>query len=224
MIHLSPVASADHLSGKEGWNVAYTAGGKLESNFHTDEYSDSIKGLQPGDDITFSITLKNENAQDADWYMTNKVIHSLEDESKFESSGGAYTYVLTYTSPSQTRVLFSSDTVGGEGEHPSGVGLHGATNALKDYFYLDTLKHGETAQVTLKVALEGESQGNRYQDTLADLTMNFAVTPHGSDTVRTVVNTGDDAQLFPLYLAMMLSGAGILVLTMLKTRQRRSEH
>ena len=64
MIHLSPVASADHLSGKEGWNVAYTAGGKLESNFHTDEYSDSIKGLQPGDDITFSITLKNENAQE----------------------------------------------------------------------------------------------------------------------------------------------------------------
>ena len=76
------------------------------------------------------------------------------------------------------QTLFDSDTVGGENGttvEETLEGLHGATSALKDFFYLDTVNNGEGGIITLEVALDGETQGNSYQDTLADLQMNFAV-------------------------------------------------
>lgn len=57
-------------------------------------------------------------------------------------------------------------------------GLHEATSSLKVYFLLGTLERGQSGQVTLNVGLDGETQGNSYQDTLANLTMNFAVERH----------------------------------------------
>ena len=47
--------SAEHYYGKEGWNVTFSADGSLQSNFQTSEYNDPIKGLEPGDDITFTV-------------------------------------------------------------------------------------------------------------------------------------------------------------------------
>ena len=40
---------------------------------------------------------------------------------------------------------------------------------------LDTLAKGDKGRITLEVELDGETQGNDYQNTLADLQMNFAV-------------------------------------------------
>lgn len=214
-------ASAEHREGKEGWKVTYTRAGELESNFHTEEYNDPVSGLQPGDDITFTVTLTNENEETADWYMTNEVLHSLEDRSQSAARGGAYSYTLTYKGPTGERELYSSDTVGGEEASPAGVGLHEATSALKDYFYLDTLETGQTAQVRLNVALEGESQGNGYQDTLADLQMNFAVQTRQNKVQTTAVQTGDRQRLVPLYIGMLVSGAGLLVLGIKDIRGHR---
>lgn len=218
-------AYAEHLTGASGWKVTYTTKGTMDSNFRTKDYNDPVKGLQPGDDITFTVTLKNENSADTDWYMTNEVLHSLEDRSKdTATAGGAYTYTLIYTSPKgTTRTLYDSDTVGGENVSAAGEGLHEATSALKDYFYLDTLKANETATVTLTVALDGETQGNDYQDTLADLQMNFAVEAKGSSTRANVVKTGDEMRLFPLYVVMVLSGLLFLYLAIDSLRQRRKE-
>ena len=217
LLSLSATAFAEHFDGQAGWTVTYTADGRMASNFHTKDYNDPLKGLQPGDDMTLTVTLVSENAQRADWYMTNEVLHSLEDRSKSGSSGGAYTYTLTYIGPSQTRVLYDSDTVGGDSVSSEGAGLHEATSALKDYFYLDSLGAGQTAKVVLTVALDGESQGNRYQDTMADLQMNFAVEQRNRYTVK----TGDDTNLTPLYVVALLSGVGVLVLGIRDLRVRK---
>ena len=220
----APAARAEHLTGKDGWTVTFSGDSKLKSNFRTADYNDPVAGLQPGDDITFTVTLRSENEQTADWYMTNEVLHSLEDRSKSGSSGGAYSYTLTYEGPTQTRVLFDSDTVGGEDVSAAGEGLHEATSALKDYFFLDTLAKGQNARVTLRVALDGESQGNRYQDTLADLRMNFAVQIREAVVKTASARTGDAAPRLALFLAMAVSGAALLALEARKLGRKKGKH
>ena len=70
---------ADTIYGKDTWNVYFTADDKMESSFKSSEMTDSISGMQPGDTAIFTVTLGNQNETTTDWYMTNKVLHSLED-------------------------------------------------------------------------------------------------------------------------------------------------
>ena len=103
------IAQAETLYGESGWQVSFTEEEMLESNFGASDLDDAISGLQPGDNIIFTLHLKNEHKEAADWYMTNKVLYSLEDRSANSgTSGGAYTYVLTYIDKDKKeQVLFS---------------------------------------------------------------------------------------------------------------------
>lgn len=176
-------AQAETFYGGDNWNVSFTSEKAMSSSFSTADINDVVGGMQPGDNVIITLNLKNENPTSTDWYMQNEVLYSLEDRSaNSQTGGGAYTYRLIYTDKDgEVNVLFDSDTVGGElGETVNDTisrmeGLHGATSALKDYFYLDTIHNGEGGTITLEVALDGETQGNHYQDTLADLQMEFAV-------------------------------------------------
>lgn len=181
-------ASRAETLGAE-WNVSFTADNKMESDYTASDLSTAVYGMQPGDSIVITLNLKNNNASAANWYMTNRVLQSLE-ESGTGASGGAYEYELTYTDPEGAEeILFTSDTVGGENSGDR-IGLHGATSGLEDYFYLDTLAPGRRGVITLRVALDGETQGNDYQNTLASLQMNFAVdtTTQYTETVTEVVD------------------------------------
>jgi hypothetical protein len=215
LLALSPCVYAEHFQGDPDWRVAFTTGKEMESNFKTADLDEAVSGLQPGDDITFTLALENQYGETTDWWMTNEVLYSLEDRSQNSATGGgAYTYLLTYTDKSgSTNTLFSSDTVGGDTVDQAGEGLHEATDALEDYFYLDTLSSGQQGTITLTVALEGETQGNDYQDTLADLQMNFAVELRTATTAKPeIVKTGDDSHLLFYMVAMGLSGLVLLVL------------
>lgn len=175
-----PIAAYGETSyGSSDWNVSFTADNKMQSTFRSSDLDEVIYGIQPGDNVIIELELKNENPETTDWYMTNEILYSLEDRSANSgTNGGAYTYKLTYTDKDgEENPLFDSDTVGGEGSEESGAGegLHQATNALEEYLYLDTLAKGDKGHITLEVALDGETQGNDYQNTLADLQMNFAV-------------------------------------------------
>ncbi len=175
-----PAAAYGETSyGSSDWNVFFTEDNKMESTFRSADLDEVIYGMQPGDNVIIELQLKNKNPRTTDWYMTNEILYSLEDRSaNAGTNGGAYTYKLTYTDKNgEENILFDSDTVGGEGSGESGAGegLHQATNALEEYLYLDTLAEGGKGHITLEVALDGETQGNDYQDTLADLQMNFAV-------------------------------------------------
>ena len=109
-------------------------------------------------------------------------------------------------------------TVGGEGV--GNQGLTAATSALKDYFVLGNLKKGESAKVTLYVMLDGETQGNTYQDTLADLDMRFAVEIVPS---RDVVKTGDETEILPYVIGALVSGALLMVIAVARVKTRKKE-
>ena len=225
-------ARAETLTSER--NISFTSDNKLSEDRSAADMNSAVYELQPGDDITITLNLKNDNASAANWYMTNEVLYSLEDRSANSATGGgAYTYKLAYTAPDGTVTsLFDSDTVGGEGASGAGEGLHQATDALSDYFFLDTLKKGQSGKITLEVALDGDTQGNDYQNTLADLQMNFAVELNtaGTDTPNTnpgtrgnIVRTGDEMTLTPFIIVACVTGTLLLLFAFYAQREREKE-
>lgn len=218
------------FTGGDNWSVAFD-GEQMTSTFTSTDISDALYSLQPGDTAKIFLALRQEYKEACSWYMTNEVLQSLEDSQQV-AEGGAYSYVLTYVDPEgEETLLYSSREVGGETVNQSGEGLHQATDSLEEYFYLDTLEEGEKAGIRLEVLLEGETQGNEYQDTLARLQMNFAVelggssetpgddTPGGSGGGKTtgrVVKTGDTSQV--LWFSLLTTGAGLACLVLLAVR------
>ena len=167
-------AFAKDYQGANGWQVNFT-GGKMESNFKSSDVTDELANIQPGDSIELKVQLKNSDSTDTDWYMTNEVIQTLED-AQSSAEGGAYEYKLTYVgSDNAEKVLYDSTTVGGEGVSKAGEGLKQIDSSTQEYFYLGRLASNNTGTVHLTVGVEGETQGNGYQLTLAKLRMNFAV-------------------------------------------------
>ena len=234
---MTVTAHAETSYGDPDWAVTFTEDEKMESNFKTADLNDAIYGIQPGDNVILAIQLKNANSATTDWYMTNEVLYSLEDRSRNAATeGGAYTYKLLYTAADGTETtLFDSDEVGGENVNGAGEGLHQATDALSDYFFLDTLKKGQSGKVTLEVALDGDTQGNDYQNTLADLQMNFAVelnetettpaarTPGTPGTPGRPVKTGDERTLTPFIIVACVTGTLFLLLALLGKRESKEE-
>ena len=223
---LPVAASAETIPHAGGWRVTYTADGKMTDNYSASEYVDAVSGLQPGDDITFVVTMSHENDSKADWYLANEVIKTLEEQDAgSDASGSAYEYRLTYTDPSgSVTTLYDSEVVGGD----AGQGLHDATSALEDYVGLGQLSKGQTARVELRVALDGETEGNAYFETLARLKLRFAVEPEPEPTRRVerrTVQTGDDrdVRLLPLYVAMVASGLALAGLAAWGALGRRKE-
>ncbi len=205
-------------------NVWFNADGKTMSNDFQKQLTDAnvetelikrMRQMQPGDDVTFVINLRNDYTKSTNWYMTSKIVDSLEEGT---AENGAYSYYLRYvnnTNSANNRDIFRSEAVGGTDT----TGLMEINEALKEdylapndekYFYLDNLSKGQGGQILLSVALDGETQGNDYQDRLADLKMNFAVQvvePTGTTTPpRTAPRTGDSNNLIPYYIAMIISG------------------
>lgn len=235
-------ARAETYTGGSGWAVVFTAENKMESTFTTGDLTDAVYGMQPGDTVVLTLELENRNSTTTDWYMTNKVLQSLEDQNA-NARGGAYTYRLAYTaSDGQTvTMLYDSDTVGGESNSRAAgaaVGLHGATSALEDFFYLDTLSQGQKGVITLEVGLDGETQDNGYQNTLADLQMNFAVElrenvdstedgekPDGSSGSNrgNVVKTGDESQPLLWIILAIVSGTLLIGFSIYSWKTRRKE-
>ncbi|WP_455501239.1 LPXTG cell wall anchor domain-containing protein [Gemmiger sp.] len=247
-------AGAEQYTGADNWNVSFTGKG-MESNFKSSVFDDAMTALQPGDSVSLTVHLQNATTDAiTDWYMTNEVLRSLEESQQVARNGG-YSYELTYTGPNgEKAVLYSSDAIGGDKNQQAGLGLHEATDSLEDFFYLDQLLAGQSATVTLDVSLDGETQGNAYQDTLAQLQMNFATElkdiPDGgrfdsnyTDTVsshgrrlgkntrgkRTVYvtripQTSDDSN--PLLIAVVcgVSGLALLVLGILRLRKSKKDN
>ena len=234
-------AHAEDFEGAKDWEVTFS-GKAMESNFSGSDAADEVlQNLQPGDSIHLQVALSNESGKPSDWYMKNEVIESLEDNSI--AAGGAYTYILTYVDPDgKESVIYSNNRVGGElnnlARESVEEGLHQATNTLdKEYFYLDRLSKGEQASVHLTVALDGETQGNDYQDTLAKLRMDFAAEVVKTTTRKDVetikqdkevvqerlvsVRTGDTTPLVIVSAIALLSGVILMVIAMKQMNSRR---
>ena len=216
---------AEDRKGASGWQVSFD-GSKITNNFSKSDMDDEIYAMEPGDSVELTISLKNSFNGQADWYMRNQVLETLEKSA--EIAGGAYDYLLTYKDASgATTTLYSSEKFGGEGRY-NGVGLKGATTTLDEYFYLDRLGKEDTGVVKLKVALDGETLVNSYQSTLAVLQMDFAteLVKSGTSTQtpgrnREIIKTGDQSQIM-LYILLAL-GSGLLLLMLAFLRMRREK-
>ena len=241
-------ALAAHLKGADGWKSTYVNSGKNGKMVETypdagtdanslNGIADSIGSLQPGDDITFTVSAVHENDTSADWYVSNDVVSSLED-SKAGAEGSNYEYLLQWEGPSESRTLYDSQRVGGTEGGAGGTdtkeGLNEATDALDEFIFLERMKKGQSGKITLRVSLNGETEGNAYFDTLAQLKVRFAVEPvteneehkrNNKETQnnRELVRTGDETNLFPFYVAMFLSGVLMLVLAIMGVRERQKE-
>lgn len=229
----STTAFAEDRQGASGWQVSFD-GKQMESNFTSGGMSDEVGAMQPGDSVEFTIALKNNFSGQADWYMKNEVLESLEDAGN--AAGGAYDYLLTYTDTAgETSTLYASEKFGGEGRI-GGMGLHGATTTLEDYFYLDRMGSSASGTVKLKVALDGETLVNDYQDTLARLKMDFAVELVSSGTEDTgapgentgtptgkIIRTGDEMDAVRSLILMFGSGVVLLAGAFLMFGRKKQE-
>lgn len=241
MLMISPLTVfAEDYKGSDGWNVTFD-GKKMVSSFNSADIDEQIyERLQPGDSIELHVELKNAYGGEADWYMSNEVLQSLED-SQSVAEGGAYMYLLKYVDASGAEtVLYDSEAVGGE-DTTGGEGLHQATNSLDEYLYLDRVGANKSGEVVLKVSLDGETQGNTYQNTLAILQMNFAVEPVDNTPVTTTVKvpgeptpnpsqnavktpkTGDDTQVMWLSVIMLISGLTCVGIVIYRVAGKRRE-
>lgn len=224
-------AYAKHLKGGSKWTATYTKRGRMTDNYSEKEFIDQVSHLQPGDDITFTVKAVHENDTEADWYIANDVIQSLED-SVASAEGSNYEYVLTWKGPKQSRTLYDSEHVGGDVQNAGDPeGLNEATDALDEFIFLEQMKKGDKGTITLKVTLDGETEGNAYFDSLAQVKIRFGVEPITPERVRRerptndriIVRTGDETRLFPFYVAMALSGIALMGLVVWSIRDRRKD-
>ena len=218
-------------------------GSKMVEDFDSGKVADMVSDLQPGDDVVFTVEYKNTCDESTDWYMENSIVKTLErtDQARKKVSGtgqaenGGYTYeLIQYDRTGAKNVLFSNSKVGGDegtitaenGEELEG--LEPSTNALEDWFYIDTLKKGESGSVELHVAFDGETEVNDYMDTDGELNVRFAVelTPEGTTPGRPgkTVKTGDQSGLLMWAAIGVVAGLLLLVLAFFsRKRDERSE-
>lgn len=157
------MAFADSASAS--WNVTFNSDKKMVSDYDQSKIDADLQQMQPGDDLTLDVSIKNDSAESTEWYMTSTVIRSLEDAN--EASGGAYTYVLSYNG----NELYNSARVGGDGTQ----GLHEIDDATGSWLHVASLAPGQSGTVQLYMALDGMTQENVYQNREGGLQINFAV-------------------------------------------------
>lgn len=214
-------------------------GSSIESTFSSATIAKAVEDLQPGDDVTFTVTYTNEADDDTDWYMENSIVQTLEKTSAKkkvsgtgEAENGGYTYELTHYDKNGNReVLFGNDKVGGETKvqdlkNPSNEmeGLEPATNALDEWFFIQSLQKDESGKVVLHVAFDGETEVNDYMDTDGELNLRFAV-EKVAKTEKTIkktkkVYTGDHSRMMMWSAICLVSGLLLIVLAWLFRKQK----
>ena len=80
---MTPVFAKD-FTGKDGWLVEFN-GKEITSNLKRENMNDELKNVQPGDSITLKVKLQNKDTKDTNWYMTNEIIKTLEEDSKAQN-------------------------------------------------------------------------------------------------------------------------------------------
>ncbi|MBR2541208.1 MAG: hypothetical protein IKE85_10380 [Mogibacterium sp.] len=205
VLSMSMVALAESKSFTG--DVTYDGGSSMKSNYDGKDIAASAADLEPGDDVTITITYNNRSQKTTDWYMRNSVLQTLE-ESGTPAENGGYTYTLT---DSKAGVIYSNDEVGGNKQTGIPEGLKQATASNEgEYFSINTLAPGEKGTTTLHIAFEGETEVNDYQTTAAKLDLQYAVEEHGVDTTETkvinrMVKTGDSTKILRYVLTFGVS-------------------
>lgn len=207
---------------------------KMHTNFTAKDFGRIIENMQPGDDLTVKVVYKNNAPETTEWYMENQVEQTLEKTKRSKAvtgtgkpEEGGYTYELTnYDKNGNTQVLFNSteQVIGGREKPMKGrEGLEEATNALEDWFHIQTLKSGESGYLILKIAFEGETEVNDYMDTDGIVNMRFAVELPSEGNPPPRINTGDYTNITMWVAILMASSVLLLIIAIASVRRDRKE-
>ena len=209
---------------------------KMETNFTAKDFGRVVMNMQPGDDVTFKVAYKNNAKEKTEWYLENTVEQTLEKTKaakKVKGTGspenGGYVYELTnYDKNGNKQVLFNNyEKVIGGSDKPmtNREGLEEATNALEEWFHIQTLESGQSGYLILKIAFEGETEVNDYMDTDGIVNMRFAVElePEEDNSPRPSVNTGDYTQITMWVAILMASSVLLLILAIISVKKDRKE-
>ena len=221
------------IMSQAAWADSFTADGGTYTYNGSDivqvrgNISEVVDGLEPGDTVTIEMTYTNNSNDTTDWYIRNDVLETLE-ETVANAKDGGYTYVLTnYGVSTGTVEIFNSDAVGGS-SGPDGIdqGLKGATDATGEFFHIDRLEKGQSGKTVLTVGLDPESQANAYENSTADIQLQYAVEiPEAGKTVYKHVKgvkTGDQTRLL-VPAAVFVSGLMLLVLAAISRIKDRKD-
>ena len=162
----------------EKWTVEFTGDKMVDEG--TANITKTLSGMQPGDSACFTIQLKEGPQGNADWYMRNKVLSTMEDSfaNANERSGGSCSYKLTYRNPKgEDKIILTNEVVSGDKGTGETKGLFDATDATGEWFFLEDLAPNATAWMRLEVSIDGETHGNTYFDTDASVQLAFAAEP-----------------------------------------------
>jgi len=187
------------------------------SKLNTSKVDVKLNQVVPDESAQFTVTLKNSSDKETDWYMSNEAIWSFENNQ--ELSGGAYTYILSYNGDE----IYNNEVVGGVkppvNPDDQTDEAHDSTDALgDDYFFLGTLSKGQTAKVTLYVALDGVSQDDDFFESLSEIKLKFAVEEKETNTI---IKTGDTTKALPFFIGAGVAGIAIIVLLVVRVRKNR---
>jgi opacity protein-like surface antigen len=67
---------AEEYTGGDNWSVTFD-GKKMNSNFNSSDMADAMQAVQPGDTMTLTVSLQNQDTESTNWYMTIEVLSSL---------------------------------------------------------------------------------------------------------------------------------------------------
>ena len=197
-------------------------GSEISSNFESSDLATYLSHLEPGDKLDYQVTYTNNSGKTTEWYMLNDVLQTLE-ESKDVAENGGYTYVLKNIGPDGTETTyFDNSEVGGETKTGGLEGLHQATNATRDYFFIQQLAPGQSGKTSLHVELDGETQVNDYWDTKGVVRLSYAVeiVEPGQRIIQDgTARTGDPFDLMKGLLVMILA----LIIGLLAILGRRKD-
>ncbi len=142
--------------------VTFTAGGEMVYSGTTGSSRQGVlfgdsETVLPGDRVVRLITLKNENAGAADFYLNIEALQAFEkaaSDAGRSAEGASYSVALK----SGEDVVYDSN-VGGytDSSTADGKGLEGINEALQGYLYMGTLEKGQSRNVELTIEIDGEA-------------------------------------------------------------------
>ena len=187
----------------------YYNGSRIVSDYNSDRFASTIKHMEPGDSLDYTIRYTNKSDETTLWYFRDRTLKTLE-ESKDQAENGGYTYVLK----NGNEVLFSNKEVGGEKVVNKLQGLKQATNATENFFFVQELEPGESQKTHLHVELDGETGVNDYMDTDGALLLTYAVekkseASHRDPATHSRIRTGDMNRI--IYYAALFGTAAIML-------------
>ena len=125
-----------------------------------DSQTSEFGSMEPGGENTLDITLTNSSSDEMKFYMSASLLEDIAQQGA--SKTAVYDFDITKNGEGDA---FFQATISGGADTGKGANISLGKEYLTEdnNILLDTLKKGESSQITVRLALDGDSVGNDYQ-------------------------------------------------------------